>query len=196
MYKFDCSRENISMEKERNNRMKSTGVVRRVDDLGRIVIPKEIRRTLRIRDGESLEIFVDREMIALKKFSKMSDIEDMSKQLVDIINGTVNKTVLITDRDKFVAVSGVLKKKFIDKNISNYLENIMKERKSLFENSLHDIELLENERAMLSYVIVPIIMNGDAVGLVIILSDKSDIGLLEEKLAIITAQFLAKYIEE
>lgn len=196
MYKFNYSRENISMEKERNNRMKSTGVVRRVDDLGRIVIPKEIRRTLRIRDGESLEIFVDREMIALKKFSKMSDIEDMSKQLVDIINSTVNKTVLITDRDKFVAVSGVLKKNFIDKNISNYLENIMKERKSLFENSLNDIELLENERTMLSYVIVPIIMNGDAVGLVIILSDKSDIGQLEEKLAIITAQFLAKHIEE
>ena len=83
--------------------MKSTGVVRRVDDLGRIVIPKEIRRTLRIRDGESLEIFVDREMIALKKFSKMSDMDDVSKELVEIINANIKKTVLITDRDKFVA---------------------------------------------------------------------------------------------
>ena len=196
MYKFEYSGENISMEKERNNCMKSTGVVRRVDDLGRIVIPKEIRRTLRIRDGESLEIFVDREMIALKKFSKMSDIEEVSRQLVDIINSTVSKTVLVTDRDRFVAVSGPLKKKFIDKNISSYLENIMKERKSLFENSLHDIEMLENEKMILSCVIVPIIMNGDAVGLVIILSDKSDIGQLEEKLAVIPAQFLAKHIEE
>ena len=70
--------------------MKATGVVRRVDDLGRIVIPKEIRRTLRIRDGESLEIFVDREMIALKKFSKMSNMEDVSKQLADIFNNAIN----------------------------------------------------------------------------------------------------------
>lgn len=196
MYKFGYYRENISMEKERNNYMKSTGVVRRVDDLGRIVIPKEIRRTLRIRDGESLEIFVDREMIALKKFSKMNDIEEVTKQLADIINGTVNKTVLVTDRDKFVAVSGPLKKKFIDKNISKSLENIMNERKNLLENGLHDIELLDNEKNMFSYVIVPIIMNGDAIGLVIILSDKSDIGQLEDKLANIVAQFLAKHIEE
>ncbi|MDD6223396.1 MAG: stage V sporulation T C-terminal domain-containing protein [bacterium] len=196
MYKFGYYRENISMEKERNNYMKSTGVVRRVDDLGRIVIPKEIRRTLRIRDGESLEIFVDREMIALKKFSKMNDIEEVTKQLADIINGTVNKTVLVTDRDKFVAVSGPLKKKFIDKNISKFLENIMNERKNLLENGLHDIELLDNEKNMFSYVIVPIIMNGDAIGLVIILSDKSDIGQLEDKLANIVAQFLAKHIEE
>lgn len=91
--------------------MKSTGVVRRVDDLGRIVIPKEIRRTLRIRDGESLEIFVDREMIALKKFSKMTNIEEISKQLADIIHSTIQKNILIADRDRFVAVSGNLKKK-------------------------------------------------------------------------------------
>ena len=83
------------MKKVMNNFMKSTGVVRRVDDLGRIVIPKEIRRTLRIRDGESLEIFVDREMIALKKFSKMSDMDDVSKELVEIINANIKKTVLI-----------------------------------------------------------------------------------------------------
>ena len=78
--KCDYCRENISMKKVRNNFMKSTGVVRRVDDLGRIVIPKEIRRTLRIRDGESLEIFVDREMIALKKFSKMSDMNEVAQE--------------------------------------------------------------------------------------------------------------------
>ena len=115
--KCDYCRENISMKKVRNNFMKSTGVVRRVDDLGRIVIPKEIRRTLRIRDGESLEIFVDREMIALKKFSKMSDMNEVAQELVEIINATINKTVLITDRDRFIAGSGSLKKKYIDTNI-------------------------------------------------------------------------------
>lgn len=176
--------------------MKSTGVVRRVDDLGRIVIPKEIRRTLRIRDGESLEIFVDREMIALKKFSKMSNLEDVSKQLADIFNNAINKNVLITDRDRFVAVSGILKKKYIDKNISKYLEKIMNDRKLVVETALHDIELLDGEKETFSYIVSPIIMNGDAIGLVLVISDKCDIGQVEEKLVNIAAQFLGKYVEE
>lgn len=176
--------------------MKSTGVVRRVDDLGRIVIPKEIRRTLRIRDGESLEIFVDREMIALKKFSKMNDIEEISKQIVDIMYNAIDKNVFITDRDRFVAGAGNLRKKFLNKNISKYLETIMNDRKNIIENSNHNIELVDVEEESLSYVISPIIMNGDAVGLVLILSEKSDIGKTEEKLASVFAQFLGKHIEE
>jgi len=176
--------------------MKSTGVVRRVDDLGRIVIPKEIRRTLRIRDGESLEIFVDREMIALKKFSKMDDIEELSKQMVDIVNSAINKNIFITDRDKFIATSGNLRKKYLDKSISNFLENIMKDRKLVYEKNVHDIELVEDQVENLSYVIAPIIMNGDAIGLVLILSENNDISQLEEKLANIVAKFLGKHIEE
>ena len=176
--------------------MKSTGVVRRVDDLGRIVIPKEIRRTLRIRDGESLEIFVDREMIALKKFSKMNDIEEISKQIVDIMYNAIGKNVFITDRDRFVAGAGDLRKKFLNKNISKYLETIMNDRKNIIENSNHNIELVDLEEENLSYVISPIIMNGDAVGLLLILSEKSDIGKTEEKMASVFAQFLGKHIEE
>lgn len=195
-YKLVNSWEDISMKKVRNNYMKSTGVVRRVDDLGRIVIPKEIRRTLRIRDGEALEIFVDSEMIALKKFSKMTDMTEVAKELVDIINGNINKTVLISDRDKFIAGSGTLKKAYVDKNISKELENIMNERKSIVETSKHSIELLDNIKESLAYVIYPIIMNGDVVGLVLVISDKSDLGQLEEKLVNIIAQFLGKHIEE
>ena len=162
--------------------MKSTGVVRRVDDL--------------IRDGESLEIFVDREMIALKKFSKMNDIEEISKQIVDIMYNAIGKNVFITDRDRFVAGAGDLRKKFLNKNISKYLETIMNDRKNIIENSNHNIELVDLEEESLSYVISPIIMNGDAVGLVLILSEKSDIGKTEEKMASVFAQFLGKHIEE
>lgn len=176
--------------------MKSTGVVRRVDDLGRIVIPKEIRRTLRIRDGESLEIFVDKETIALKKFSKMTDIEDISKELVDIINNNINKNIFITDRDKFIAASGNLRKKYIDKNISKYLEKVMNDRKIVLENTKHEIELLDNIKDFLSYIICPIIMNGDAIGLLLILSEKDDISISDEKIAYVTTQFLGKHIEE
>ena len=176
--------------------MKSTGVVRRIDDLGRIVIPKEIRRTLRIRDGESLEIFVDSETISLKKFSKMTDIEGISKELVDIINNNINKNILVTDRDKFIAASGNLRKKYIDKNISRYLENVMKDRKIIIEGTQCDVELLDGVKDYLSYIICPIIMNGDAIGLLLILSDKDDISVSDEKIAYVTAQFLGKHIEE
>ena len=176
--------------------MKSTGVVRRVDDLGRIVIPKEIRQTLRIRDGESLEIFVDREMIALKKFSKMSDMDDVSKQLVDIINAAINKTVLVTDRDKFIAGAGPLKKKYFEANISHYLEGVMRNSESIVFNNVQNISLVEGDIEKLASIIVPIIMNGDVMGLVLVLSEKSDIGRLEEKMATVAAQFLGKHIEE
>ena len=93
--------------------MKTTGVVRKIDDLGRIVIPKEIRRTLKIRDGESLEIFVDKEMIALKKYSTMEDLQEVTRKLLDAISNTTSKNIFVTDRDKVIAGSGELKKKFL-----------------------------------------------------------------------------------
>ncbi len=176
--------------------MKSTGVVRRVDDLGRIVIPKEIRRTLRIRDGESLEIFVDREMIALKKFSTMTDMDDISKQLVDIVNTVTHQNVFITDRDNFIAGSGNLRKKYLNKPISKSLELIMKERKTIVESSLHPIELSDSVVEEYAYVICPVIMNGDAIGLVLIISESSNIGQVEEKMADVVSKFLGKHIEE
>ena len=175
--------------------MKSTGVVRRVDDLGRIVIPKEIRRTLRIRDGESLEIFVDREMIALKKFSKMTDMDEISKQLVDIVNTVTGQNVFITDRDNFIAGSGNLRKKYMNKPISKYLESVMKERENVTEHGLHDIELIDSVSEKYAYVISPVIMNGDAIGLVLILSEQN-IGEVEEKMADVVSKFLGKHIEE
>ena len=176
--------------------MKSTGVVRRVDDLGRIVIPKEIRRTLRIRDGESLEIFVDREMIALKKFSKMTDMDEISKQLVDIVNAVIHQNVFITDRDNFIAGSGSLRKKYMNKPISKALENIMKERKLVVVHNLHSIELIDYVSEEYSYVISPVIMNGDAIGLVLIISEQDDISQVEEKMADVVSKFLGKHIEE
>ena len=175
--------------------MKSTGVVRRVDDLGRIVIPKEIRRTLRIRDGESLEIFVDREMIALKKFSKMTDMYYISKQLVDIVNSVTGQSVFITDRDNFIAASGNLKKKYLNKPISKALEFIMKERSIVVGRELHKIELLDSDIEQYAYVISPVIMNGDAIGLVLIISEQS-VGQVEEKMADVVSKFLGKHIEE
>ncbi len=176
--------------------MKTTGVVRRIDDLGRIVIPKEIRRTLRIRDGESLEIYVDKEMVALKKYSPMDDLEDIAKNLVDAIYQSIQQNVLVTDRDTILAVAGNLKKKYLGKVISSYLEKIIEEREVVVERENKKIELVSGETEEASYMISPILANGDSIGLVIILSKEKSITELEEKVVRITSQFLEKHIEE
>lgn len=176
--------------------MKSTGVVRRVDELGRIVIPKEIRRTLRIKDGESLEIFVDREMITLKKFSRLNNMEEMAKQLADIISHIINKSVFITDCDICIASAGSLRKKYIGGVISDFLEKIMKERKVCRCNSLVELEILENDKERGAYVAAPIIVNGDVAGLVLILSDQLEITDLDESLVMVASQILGKNVEE
>ena len=143
--------------------MRTTGVVRRIDDLGRIVIPKEMRRTLRIHDGESLEIFVEDEMIALKKYSSMSDLNDISNDLSNTINKVLLKEVLITDRDKVISSSGNLKGKYQEKNISKYLEEKLANRETVIEKSVKEVEFVDGQIEKCSYTISPIIMNGDAI---------------------------------
>jgi len=176
--------------------MKTTGVVRRIDDLGRIVIPKEIRRTLRIRDGESLEIFVDKEMIALKKYSSMDDMAEIAKTLADTISSTIKKNIFITDRDRFIVTTGEDKKKYLNKSISRSLEQQMNDRELLTEKNLHSIELIDGKKEEYSYIINPINVKGDVVGLVLILSSDDSITEIDEKISIVIADFLSKHIEE
>ena len=175
--------------------MKTTGVVRRIDDLGRIVIPKEIRRTLRIHDGESLEIFVDNEIITLKKYSSLNELANVSKILVESINKEINKDIIITDRDNVIAASGVNKKKYMGKNISSYLENVINDRKSvrIFNER---VKIVDDVEENCNYIIYPIIANGYAVGSVIIVSLENNIIESEEKLIKIVAEFLGKHVEE
>lgn len=176
--------------------MKTTGVVRRIDDLGRIVIPKEIRRTLRIRDGESLEIFVEDEMIALKKYSSMNDLNDICKDLVNTINQTLGKNVLITDRDSVISISGNNKNNYLNKSISKYLEEKLKNREIVVEKSKTDVEFVEDIKDKYSYTISPIITNGDVIGTVVIFSEDNNITDLEVKIAAFVSSFIGKHIEE
>ena len=176
--------------------LKATGVARRIDDLGRIVIPKEMRRTLRIREGEALEIFVDNDFVALKKYSPMTDLEDFAKVLVDSVNGTIDSSILVTDRDKFIAIAGPLKKKYLSKNISSNLEKMISNSQAHTEKDIETIELSSDSYETASYTIHPIIMNGDAIGLVIILSLKKSITDTEVKISQIVSQILGKHIEE
>ena len=176
--------------------MKSTGVVRRVDDLGRVVIPKEIRRTLKIREGEELEIFVESDEIVFRKFSKIVDLGDVAKKLVDVVSSVIDKTILVTDRDKIVVGNGELKKKYLNKNISSQLESIIVARNIFIEKNVNNIELVDGEIDRYSYIICPIISFGDVIGSIVILSLSNDISEFDVVIGKMITQFLGKYVEE
>ncbi|GAA0781807.1 stage V sporulation protein T [Hathewaya limosa] len=182
--------------------MKATGIVRRIDDLGRVVIPKEIRRTLRIREGDPLEIFTDRDGgVILKKYSPIEELSDFSKEYAESLQQTIGGTVIITDKDGIISVSGGSKKEYIDKKISSELETIMEERKAVIlgKNSQEVIPVYEDdEETKYKYqVVAPIIAEGDTIGNVLIITDedKDSFGELELKLAETAANFLGKQME-
>ena len=177
--------------------MKATGVVRRIDELGRIVIPKEIRRTLRIHEGENIEIYIDEsENIVLKKYSVMKKLGDFAQSFTDSIYSFLKHTIIITDTDRIIAVSGDLKKEYLNCNISDILLSSIQRRENILEKHEKTLKLKDDEEIECTYAMNSIICHGDAVGLVIILSEDEKIAELEEKIAQIAAQFLSKYLEE
>lgn len=183
--------------------MKATGIVRRIDDLGRVVIPKEIRRTLRIREGDPLEIFTDKDgEIILKKYSPIGELGTFAKQYAEALAQTTGHTICITDKDQVIAVSGGSKREFLEKQISKELEIAIDERETIVANidEKQFIEILNdtNSKEYTSEVITPIISEGDAIGSVIFLSkdNKTKMGEIETKLAHSAAGFLGKQMEQ
>lgn len=174
--------------------MKSTGVLRRIDDLGRIVIPKEIRKKLKIKNGESLEIFINDDAVILKKYSYMSDLHEIAQNCSDSFYDVISNNILITDLDKVIAASGTLKKKYLGKEISKEVENIINKRRTTIDNETQDIQITEKLSEECKYIISSVIVTGDAVGSVIILSDE-EISDLIEKSATFIAKFLSKHLE-
>ncbi|MBF7081792.1 stage V sporulation protein T [Desulfallas sp. Bu1-1] len=177
--------------------MKATGIVRRIDDLGRVVIPKEIRRTMRIREGEPLEIYVDREgEVILKKYSPINELGEFAKEYADSLHEALGHVVCIADRDEIIAVSGGPKKDLLRKPISTILEEMINNRQTRIIEETHSI--ISDDRVQFkNSVISPIVANGDAIGAVIITSSEDvRMGDLEKKLAETAASFLAKQMEE
>lgn len=189
--------------KEVKNLMKATGIVRRIDDLGRVVIPKEIRRTLRIREGDPLEIFTDRDGgVILKKYSPIEELTDFSKEYCESLQQVIGHVVLICDKDAFVSVSGATKKEYIERKVSDELEKIMDDRKTVLlnksNNTVIPLHSDDEESIYNSQVIAPIIAEGDEIGAVIILSKEEDVelGEIETKLVETAAAFLGKQMEQ
>ncbi len=182
--------------------MKATGIVRRIDDLGRIVIPKEIRRTLRIREGDPLEIYTDSNgEVIFKKYSPIGEMSPFASQYAEVLYKATSMPTLVCDRDHVVAVSGVPKKEFMERRITQPLEDLMEARNSfsIFSSKDTNFQPVEgiDRNAGLVY---PIIASGDVTGAVIMLANEEIKGenIIEAntKLAQTAATFLGKQMEE
>lgn len=182
--------------------MKATGIVRRIDDLGRVVIPKEIRRTLRIREGDPLEIFTDREgQVILKKYSPIGELNEFASEYCQSLHDNTNHISLITDRDTIIAIAGGSKKEYMEKRISPDLERLTESRTTYVTSDTNKpIKIYyedEGDDTYSAQVIAPIVMQGDPIGVVALISKEANIlmGELEIKLAETTAGFLSKQME-
>lgn len=159
--------------------MKATGVVRRIDDLGRVVIPKEIRRTLRIKEGDPLEIFTDKEgEVILKKYSPIGELSEFAAEYAETLTKTTGHIACITDKDTVIAVSGASKKEWLEQGISQELEEILDNKVKYVSKENNDmaVPITQNEKNDKIYkaqVIYPIISDGDAIGSVILLSKEA-----------------------
>ena len=183
--------------------MKATGVVRRIDDLGRVVIPKEIRKTLRIKEGDPLEIFTDKEgEVILKKYSPIGELSEFATEYAETLAKTTGHIACITDKDTVIAVSGGPKKEFLEQSISEELEKILEDKENYTskENNDLSVPITKNdnkERRFNSQVVYPIISDGDVIGSVILLS--KDVGTkmseVEQKVVQSAASFLGRQME-
>lgn len=186
--------------KWRNFYMKATGIVRRIDDLGRVVVPKEIRRTMRIREGQAMEIFTGREgEIVLKKYSPIEEMTDCAGEFAKALSSVCGRLVCISDHEQIVAASGPEQKAYQGKAISSELETAMTERRSV-EAAPESRELLPvigDRKPECGEIIVPILSSGDVLGAVILLGrDTADrMGETEMSLAKVAALFLGSRME-
>jgi len=181
--------------------LKATGIVRRIDDLGRVVIPKEIRRTLRIREGDPLEIFTDREgEIILKKYSPIGELGAFAKEYAESLAQSAGHITCIVDKDQIIAVSGGAKKEFLEKHISSALERAINQRSTLTSsrNEATFVPILDEDdpNTYNNELIAPIIAEGDVLGAIVFLSPDKKMGEVEDKLAQTAAGFLGKQMEQ
>ena len=184
--------------------MKATGIVRRIDDLGRIVIPKEIRRVLRIREGDPLEIYTEKDgEVIFKKYSPMGELGSFAAQICDSLHKTTGAMAVICDRDSVIACAGGGRRELLEKRISAALEQVMENRGLYREDrapqSGQAVQLVEDSDAYRAAVVAPIISAGDVMGCVVFVAEKDvppHFGETELKLAQMVSGFLGKQMEE
>lgn len=178
--------------------MKATGIVRRIDDLGRVIIPKEIRRSLRIREGDPLEIYVEDGAVIYKKYRPMFNVPSSVGKFAQALDALSAHSVLITDRDSVVAVSGVSKREYIEQTISNELEAIIESRRQYTYNPDNVVRPTLYANCRPASFVLPIIVDGDVYGSVVLLADDriQTPSEVDVKLAQNTAYMIGCMLEE
>lgn len=181
--------------------MKATGIVRRIDDLGRVVIPKEIRRTMRIREGDPLEIYTSNDgEVIFKKYSAVNEMAGSAAQVAEVMTKLANCPTVVFDRDHVVAVAGVQKKEFNERRVSRALEEYLESRKNYIYTSPNDTKVFPVEGIdRFALACSPIVSSGDVTGAVAFLSTGNDnvvANEVQQNLIQAAAQFLGKQIEE
>lgn len=178
----------------RDGIMKATGIVRRIDDLGRVVIPKEIRRTLRIRENDPLEIFTDREgEIIFKKYSPMGDLGDFAQEYVDALHESTGQIAVIADQDEIIAVNGAPKKALLGRRITGDLERLLESKQSqLISTPLENSPV--DGYSVNAMVVSPIVRDDEVLGAVMLLAKEGTVTEVERKLCDTAANFLAKQL--
>ena len=178
--------------------MKATGIVRRIDDLGRVVIPKEIRRTLRIREGDPLEIYTEKDgEVIFKKYSPMGELSEFAGQICESVHKATGTQTVVCDRDSIIAVAGGGKKELMEKRISHELEQIMEDRRAFSpEKGSAAVPLLESGGAYTVAAAAPILSEGDVLGCMVFVGQGGGSATeLELKLAQTVALFLGRQLE-
>ena len=177
--------------------MKATGIVRRIDDLGRVVIPKEIRRTLRIREGDPLEIYTEKDgEVIFKKYSPMGELSEFAAQICESVHKATGTLAAVCDRDSIIAVAGGSRKELMEKRISHELEQIMEDRRAFSPESGAVVPLLENGGAFTVAAAAPILSEGDVLGCMVFVGQGGGSATeLELKLAQTVALFLGRQLE-
>ena len=181
--------------------MKATGIVRRIDDLGRVVIPKEIRRTLRIREGDPLEIFTDKDgEVVFKKYSRIGELSEFAGSYAEAIQKVSGYPAAIIDKDTVIAASGVPKKEVVEKPISPKVEEILEDRMTYGYNDEDEenVSLLDSTDKYLVSIMCPVVIQGESVGGVVIFNEDKPgrLGETEEKIAQTSATVLSKILDE
>ncbi len=181
--------------------MKATGIVRRIDELGRVVIPKEIRRTLRLKDGDPLEIFTDRDELMLKKYSPIATLEKFSEATTKSLSDLSGYLAVICDTDEILYAAGDGRKDFTGKQITEKMENIMKDRRSYIANLAEGgdiVPIADNaDFRATAQIIVPIVSSGDCLGAVTLLSSQEGARMESDAINLcrLTADILANQFD-
>ena len=184
--------------------MRATGIVRRIDELGRVVIPKEIRRTLRIREGDPLEIFTDHDgEVVLKKYSPIGEIAAIAKDYTDSLYRTLGHVALISDRDAVVSSSGAAKREYVEKQLSAEVDQILQSRQLTLLNLSTGARMIpitgeDRPESYSSQIIAPILADGEIVGGLILLSRESGLQMtdIDQKVAETTANIIGRQMEQ